>query len=81
MVRLDRAGGYPIHGEAVFYIYSRERPLQNIRDRVIVAMDVEALYPSLEVRAVKKTVYRRVLKTEVKFENINHKDAAEYIAA
>ena len=55
-------------------------PLQDTQDRVIVASDVEALYPSLDVRAVKKTVFKHVFTTQVQFKDINYKDTAEYIA-
>ena len=56
-------------------------PIQNTKNRVIAASDIEALYPSLDVRAVKKTVFKHVFKTKVEFKDISYRDAAEYIAA
>ena len=47
---------------------------------MIVASDVEALYPSLDIRAVKKTIFKHTFKTPVQFEEVNYRDTAEYVA-
>ena len=54
--------------------------LQDLKDRVIAASDVEALYPSLDIRAVKKTIYKHTFMTMVEFQEVSFRDAAEYIA-
>ena len=54
--------------------------LQDLKDRVIAASDVEALYPSLDIRAVKKTIYKHTFMTMVEFQEVSYRDAAEYIA-
>ena len=46
----------------------------------VVGSDVEALYPSLEAVEVAEIVYEAVLKTKIKFENIDWVEGCKYIA-
>ena len=46
----------------------------------VIGADVEALYPSLSAVEVAEIVYDAVMKTEVKFDNINWVEACKYIA-
>jgi hypothetical protein len=46
----------------------------------VIGSDVESLYPSLEAVEVAEIVYEAVLKTNIKFENVNWMEACKYIA-
>ena len=46
----------------------------------MVDSDVEALYPSLHAIEVAEIVYKAVMETNIKFENINWVEACKYIA-
>ena len=63
---------------------SREVNREVLQDRdspmVIVGSDVEALYPSLEDVKVAEICYKAVLESDMKFENIDYKEAVRYIA-
>lgn len=47
---------------------------------VIIGSDVESLYPSLDIDKVAKLVYEAILKSEMKWENIDFMEACRYIA-
>ena len=46
----------------------------------VVGADVEALYPSLDAMEVAEIVYRAMLDTKVKLDNVDWAEAAKYIA-
>ena len=46
----------------------------------IVGADVESLYPNLSDTHVADIVYKAIIETDVKFENINYKEAVRYLA-
>ena len=46
----------------------------------IVGSDVEALYPSLHAVEVAEIVYEAVLKTKIKFQNIDWMEGCKYVA-
>jgi hypothetical protein len=55
--------------------------LQDVNNpKLIVGADVESLYPSLEAQTVANIVYKAMLETEIKFKNIDFKEAIRYIA-
>ena len=45
----------------------------------VIGSDVESLYPSLEAVEVAEIVYKAMLETKVKFENIDYMEACKYI--
>ena len=47
---------------------------------VIIGSDVEALYPNLNAERVAQIVYEAMLRTKIKFENIDYMEATKYIA-
>ena len=58
---------------------SQDVPREKVQDRsspmVIVGSDVEALYPSLEDIKVAEICYNAVMKTKIKFDNIDYLEA------
>ena len=63
---------------------ARDTVTEKIQDRgkpmLIVGSDVEALYPSLEAAQVAELVYKAIMKSQVKFENVDYREAVRYIA-
>ena len=54
--------------------------VQEELEMVIIGSDVKALYPSLSDIEVSLIVHDAVMKSNVKFDNINHRIATQYIA-
>jgi hypothetical protein len=48
--------------------------------KVLVGSDVASLYPSLDAEKVAEIVYQAVLKSEIKWTNIDYVEATQYIA-
>ena len=47
---------------------------------VVVGSDVEALYPSLDVDRVCEMIYGAVMNSKIKWNNVDYREAARYIA-
>ena len=63
---------------------STEVSAEDLQDRSkpveIVGADVESLYPNLSDVHIADIVYKAIMETEVKLENINYKEAVRYLA-
>ena len=55
--------------------------MQDRVDLILIALDVEPLYPSVDINSAKKTIYNQVFRTKVIFKDIEHRETAEYVAA
>lgn len=47
---------------------------------LVVGADVESLYPSLSDTHVAEVIYKAIMETDIKFENINYKEGVRYLA-
>ena len=64
-------------------IYARDVDNDLVQDHkqvIVVGADVEALYPNLTDIEVANICYEAVLKSKIKFRNINYRKALLYIA-
>ena len=75
-----RAG--TIRGSRV--LRSRDAKSEQIQDKSeplqIVGADVVSLYPSLDDKTVAEIVYNSIMNTEIRFDNVNFKEAVRYLA-
>ena len=57
---------------------------EDLQDRtkpmMVVGADVESLYPSLSAVHVADIVFKAIMESDIKFENINYKEGARYLA-
>ena len=47
---------------------------------VLISSDVASMYSSLEAEKVARLVYEAVLKTDIKWSNLDYTEATRYIA-
>ena len=47
---------------------------------VVVGSDVKVLYPSLDIEMVCKMIYGAIMDSKVKWNNVDYREAARYIA-
>ena len=63
---------------------SKDARSEEIQDKTkpmeIVGADVESLYPSLDDKTVADLVYKAIIESEIKFANVNYKEAVRYLA-
>ena len=58
----------------------KNEEIQNSLEMVIIGADVQALYPSLADVEVAILCYDAVMKSSIRFDNINYRKASQYIA-